>query len=197
MLPQVLKVDAAGFPQVWIDYKEYCSYKTKDLVLWEMNTTGDVVRGGTSAATGLRSQIELTSIFAVKGPVRDPALKKVPLNSTYLFRRDRYVCAYCGNVFSKESLTKDHIHPKSRGGGDDWENIVTACRACNSKKDDRTPEEAKMPLLYVPYAPSYAEYLILRNRRILADQMEFLLEQVPKKRRALYENVGIQQTTRA
>jgi 5-methylcytosine-specific restriction endonuclease McrA len=72
-------------------------------------------------------------------------------------------------------LTRDHVVPASRGGSSAWENCVTACRHCNQRKDDRTPEEAGMKLLAVPYTPNLAEYLILSNRRILADQMEFLL----------------------
>ena len=64
--------------------------------------------------------------------------------------------------------------PVSRGGLCVWENCVTACKHCNQRKDDRTPEEAGMKLIAVPYTPNLAEYLILSNRRILADQMEFL-----------------------
>jgi hypothetical protein len=52
--------------------------------------------------------------------------------------------------------------------------VVTACKRCNARKGSRSPEEAHMPLLAIPYVPNLAEYLVLRNRRILADQMEFL-----------------------
>jgi len=62
-----------------------------------------------------------------------------------------------------------------------WENCVTACRVCNQHKDDRTPDEAGMKLLAVPYIPNLAQYLILSNRKILADQMEFLLAYARKK----------------
>jgi len=62
-------------------------------------------------------------------------------------------------------------------------NVVTACRACNQRKGNRTPEEAHMHLLYAPYVPNRAEFLILANRRILADQMEFLLASVPRSSR--------------
>ena len=65
----------------------------------------------------------------------------------------------------------------SRGGRDRWSNVVTACRSCNTRKGNRTPEEARMPLLAVPYVPNWAEYLALSNRKILADQMEFLKSQ--------------------
>ena len=64
-------------------------------------------------------------------------------------------------------------------------NVVTACRACNEKKSDRTPEQARMELLYLPYVPNRAEYLILTNRKILADQMEFLRPHVSNHGRVL------------
>ena len=57
-------------------------------------------------------------------------------------------------------------------------NVVTACRACNERKGSRLPEEAQMQLVYAPYIPNRAEFLILANRRILADQMEFLKQHV-------------------
>lgn len=185
ILPKILKLNAAGFPQRWVTYEKYAEYANKDRILWSMAPSEFVLRGGTNAATGKQSTLKLDTIVAVSGPVRDPSLLRVPLKSTYLFRRDRNLCAYCGYV--TRSLTRDHVVPKSRGGKDTWENLVTACKNCNARKDARTPEEANMPLLYVPYAPSYAEYLILDNGRILADQMDFLLERVPVKLRKRYE----------
>ena len=80
-------------------------------------------------------------------------------------------------------LSRDHVVPVSRGGRDVWTNSVTACRRCNTKKANRSPELAGMPLLYVPYVPSRHEHFILRNRRILADQMEYLLAGVPRSSR--------------
>ena len=62
-------------------------------------------------------------------------------------------------------------------------NLVTACGPCNGRKADRTPEEAGMPLVYLPYVPSLHEDMILRGRRILADQMDFLLASVPRSSR--------------
>ena len=101
-----------------------------------------------------------------------------PLNNRELFRRDRHVCAYCGGEFSFLRLTRDHILPMSRGGRDSWMNVVTACRHCNGVKRNHTPEEAGVQLLYAPYVPNKAEYLILTNRKILSDQMELLLQHV-------------------
>jgi len=61
--------------------------------------------------------------------------------------------------------------------------VVTACKSCNHRKGNRTPEQAHMGLLYAPYVPSLWEDFILRNRRILADQMEFLMSHLPKTSR--------------
>jgi 5-methylcytosine-specific restriction endonuclease McrA len=61
-----------------------------------------------------------------------------------IMKRDGYKCLYCG---ATENLTLDHIMPQSRGGENSWENLVTCCGSCNVKKGNRTPEEAKMPLL--------------------------------------------------
>jgi 5-methylcytosine-specific restriction endonuclease McrA len=77
----------------------------------------------------------------------------------------------------------EHIVPSSRGGADSWMNLVAACKPCNRMKRDRTPEAAGMKLHYVPYIPNRYEAFILRNRKILADQMEFLLRGVPKSSR--------------
>ena len=105
------------------------------------------------------------------------------LSNPKLFVRDRHVCAYCGGEFHVDHLTREHITPTSRGGLDSWMNCITACRACNGRKGNRMPEEARMSLMYLPYVPSLHEDMILRGRRILADQMEFLLASVPRNSR--------------
>lgn len=71
-----------------------------------------------------------------------------------LLRRDNHTCGYCGKTSGEGAkLTFDHIIPKSRGGEDVWMNAITACIKCNGKKDNRTPEEARMPLLFQPTIP--------------------------------------------
>ena len=77
--------------------------------------------------------------------------RNLKANRTRIFKRDNHECAYCG---SKKQLTLDHIIPKSRGGGNDWNNLVTCCFKCNLKKGNKTPEEAKMVLKVKPYAPT-------------------------------------------
>lgn len=69
-----------------------------------------------------------------------------------MLKRDRYTCRYC----RQWGDTIDHVIPESRGGPTSWLNCVTACSRCNNRKDDRTPEEARMPMLWEPYVPSKA-----------------------------------------
>jgi 5-methylcytosine-specific restriction endonuclease McrA len=69
-----------------------------------------------------------------------------------IFSRDLNACQYCAMIFAGSRLTLDHVLPRSRGGRDTWENLVTCCHSCNHRKADRTPEEAAMPLIRVPRA---------------------------------------------
>ena len=70
------------------------------------------------------------------------------------------------------SASSQHIVPISKGGATSWMNLVAACKACNNRKANRTPEAAGMKLHYVPYVPNRYEAFILSHRKILADQME-------------------------
>jgi 5-methylcytosine-specific restriction endonuclease McrA len=128
--------------------------------------------------------LQLHPIIASTGRCRDQAVDPSPtLTNTALFARDRFLCMYCGAQFSRGELTRDHVLPVSRGGLDEWQNVVSACLACNLRKSNCTPQEAHMPLLAVPYRPSWVEHLILSNRNILADQMQFLVDHLPRDRR--------------
>ena len=75
--------------------------------------------------------------------------------------RDNYTCQYCGQAPGRGQLTLDHVLPRSRGGQTTWENVVAACRACNMRKGDRTPEEAHMSLRRHPSRPHYIAFLLL------------------------------------
>lgn len=78
----------------------------------------------------------------------------VPFTRANIYARDGHACQYCGETFSTEDLTFDHVVPQAQGGHKSWENIVTACVPCNRRKDARTPAEAGMALLSVPKRPS-------------------------------------------
>jgi 5-methylcytosine-specific restriction endonuclease McrA len=185
MAYQVLALDQSGLPHKWIPLEDAVFYYAKDLVAWDFGEVVKPFRGGISALTGSQSRIEPKSIIAVKNCNRGSWLqgREPSLCNDTLFSRDRFVCAYCGENYRERDLSRDHVHPVSRGGLDVWQNVVTACRSCNNKKADKLPQEANMELLYLPYQPNRFEHFILQNRHILADQMEFLLPNVGRASR--------------
>ncbi len=97
--------------------------------------------------------------------VRIPRHFSLPLSRRTVLARDHYICQYCNAQPGKAHLTLDHVVPRSRGGETRWENVVTACGACNRRKGDRTPEEAKMPLQRQPRRPRYLALTLLEEAR--------------------------------
>ncbi|QEA11748.1 HNH endonuclease [Comamonas flocculans] len=183
---KVLKLSARGLPQSWITPEQAVTHYAAGDVRWELGSRVALFRGGHNARTGRQSRIEVSSIIGTRGvPDINPFELQPSLTNAKLFQRDRNLCAYCGGHFKDEDLTREHIVPVASRGPNHWMNVVTACRACNHRKASRTPEQAHMPLLYAPYVPSLWEDFILRNRRILADQMDFLMAHVPHSSRLL------------
>lgn len=181
----ILALDMAGRPNRWLLIEQAITYHARDMVAWSIGDTVCTFRGGLSRLTGERSAISTRSIIAIRGPtemVREQR-SEPHLTNWALYRRDRHLCAYCGDRFRESDLSCDHVVPLHQGGRDRWMNVVTACRSCNTLKGGRTPEAAAMPLLYAPYVPNRHEHLILQNRRILQDQMEYLMARVPRHSR--------------
>lgn len=94
-------------------------------------------------------------IYLIKRP--RPQMR---LSRREVFNRDHYTCQYCGRRGQRD-LTLDHVTPRHRGGRHTWENLVTACKACNHRKAARTPQEAKMLLLRQPYQPRVNSYYVV------------------------------------
>ncbi|HZL93669.1 MAG TPA: HNH endonuclease [Vicinamibacterales bacterium] len=181
---EVLRTDVAGMPLEWIDYRAAAALYHSGQVAYSCGSPLYRIRGGYCAKSGDRSVIEVNSIIATRGDTRTLERNRdrytPPLNNRTLFKRDANLCMYCASQFRASELTRDHITPISRGGRDAWTNVVTACRRCNNHKGGRTPEEARLQLVAVPFTPTYAEYIYLKGRRVLADQMEYLLTHFPR-----------------
>jgi 5-methylcytosine-specific restriction endonuclease McrA len=97
-----------------------------------------------------------TDLFPIPTVIRLPYLVKRPrvrkkLNRFEVFIRDNFTCQYCG--IKTNQLTLDHVLPRYRGGEHTWENMVSACPACNRRKAGRTPTEANMKLAHTPARP--------------------------------------------
>ena len=95
----------------------------------------------------------------------------VVLTRYNLFKRDNNECQYCG---TKNDLTLDHLVPRSKGGKTSWKNLVTACKQCNAKKGDQSPEEAGMILDRLPFKPSYIMFLRTNFGKVRKEWLPYL-----------------------
>jgi 5-methylcytosine-specific restriction endonuclease McrA len=95
---------------------------------------------------------------------------EVQFSRLNIYMRDGWTCQYCGDRKATKDLTFDHVVPRSAGGKTSWTNIVTACRPCNSEKDDKTPRQARMKLIREPVRPKW-----------LPAQMVIRMKEIPKE----------------
>lgn len=184
--PKILKLDHTGIPREFIHIEEAINYYAKDMIVFEAGNLIATYHGGFNQISNKQSIITANSIISVKGKSKHNVFQKTPnLTNEALFERDLYLCGYCGNQFQFKELSRDHIQPISRGGEDIWSNVVTACVPCNTKKDNKLLHETSLELLYLPYTPDFYEYLILKQgqKKILADQMEYLINNLSNKSR--------------
>jgi len=181
---QVLRTDVSGMPLEWIGYQAAVRLITLGQVSYSLGRTLYRIHGGINAVSGRQSHVDVNAIIASHGHHPHTYLFSdsytPPLSNKALFRRDQSLCLYCGDQYPHFKLSRDHVKPISQGGRDGWVNVVTACKRCNNHKAGRTPEQAGMELLAIPFKPTHAEYVYLQGREILADQMEFLVAHFPR-----------------
>lgn len=97
---------------------------------------------------------ELPSVIVLREYVRVPYIRSKAPSKRNVYKRDGHTCQYCGCHLNTKNGSIDHVVPRSRGGSCTWGNMVSACKPCNRKKSNRTPEEAGMKLLKTPVTPS-------------------------------------------
>ena len=131
-----------------------CSVR-KSLVLLLLEKAELLHKDETKRIRTISTTFDFPTVIRLMDYVRIPN-KNIVVTRKNVLKRDGNKCQYCG---SKESLTLDHIIPKSRGGGDSWDNLITCCATCNVKKGNKTPKEANMPLLSKPHKPHHLMFL--------------------------------------
>lgn len=131
-----------------------CSVQ-RAFILVYMNKSEMVRSANGHKINSVTQSFPMPSVIRLNRYVNAP-YKGVALTRQNVFKRDNFECQYCG---TRRDLTLDHVLPSSRGGKHAWTNLATACKRCNAKKGDYTPEEAQMILKRKPYKPSYALFL--------------------------------------
>ncbi len=126
----------------------------KAFVLWFQGKV-EVLEHHDQIVRSFAESFQVPSVIRLKTYVRLGIYPKIRFCRENIYRRDGHTCQYCTKRFSARELTMDHVTPASRGGSKSWLNIVTACKKCNQKKGNKTPEEARMPLLNRPREPKW------------------------------------------
>ncbi|MDP9236483.1 MAG: HNH endonuclease [Chloroflexota bacterium] len=119
----------------------------------------EVLEHGAGSLRSPNTVVPLPSVIRLIYLIKRPR-PQMRLSRREVFNRDRQMCQYCGRRGQRD-LTLDHVMPRHRGGRHTWENLVTACKACNHRKAGRTPQEARMHLLSVPYQPRVSTYYVV------------------------------------
>ena len=119
---------------------------------------------GEDFINAVRNRICIPEIIVLDDYDKSPA-HKVKFSRRAIYKRDNYTCQYCGGQPGPGELNVDHVLPRSQGGLTTWENCVLSCIKCNSKKDNKTPEQAHMKLKKKPVKPKFCPFRTERKVR--------------------------------
>lgn len=120
----------------------------------------------------IMGEFERPTVIVLNRYVRLPHGRSVPVSRRGVLRRDNHRCGYC----QQSASTIDHVIPRSRGGGDTWENLVACCLKCNNNKGDRTPGEMGWSLRQPPKAPYGTAWLVRGIERPQPHWEEYLAQ---------------------
>ena len=124
------------------------------LALSEEETPGD----NEAYVQTVRMRIRVPKVLLLRHYDQLP-VQEIKFTRENLFERDNYRCQYCGDTFEADQLNMDHVIPRDRGGRTSWENIVTSCIKCNSRKANRLPHQANMHLIRKPEKPKWRPFV--------------------------------------
>ncbi len=138
-------------------YEPLCVVPARRALVLVLKEKAEVVHATEAALRSERAEFPVPSVIRLTYFVKVPFRARAALNRRAVFARDGHRCQYCGAT--ADSI--DHVVPRSRGGEHTWENVVAACRPCNSRKEDRLAHEAGMVLRRHPTAPRELTWLIV------------------------------------
>ena len=147
-----------------------CVVPARRAVVLVLSSKADVVATNGHRFRSEQLDIAAPSVVRLRSFVRVPYRRRAALSRRGVFIRDGHICQYCGRT----AENVDHVLPRSRGGAHEWENVVAACRRCNSRKKDYTPDEAAMVLRRQPYAPRAAFWLVVAVGGVREDWAMYL-----------------------
>lgn len=154
MSKQVLVLNAS--------YEPLSLVSVRRAIVLLLREKAELIDGTTETLRSATRTMVVPLVIRLKKYVKLPH-RRVPPTRSAIMLRDGYVCQYCGITPGRTHLTVDHVMPRSRGGEQNWPNLVTACKGCNQKKGSNTPDEAMMSLVRKPVEPSYVALVLMSN----------------------------------
>lgn len=134
------------------------SFRLMDAATWIQLSEDEAPQDEEAFIQTVRMRIRVPKVLLLRSYDRLPA-QEVKFTRDNLFERDDHRCQYCGNHFEPSNLNMDHVIPRDRGGRTSWENIVTSCIKCNSRKANRLPHQADMHLIRKPERPRWRPFV--------------------------------------
>lgn len=138
-------------------YEPICVVPVRRAVVLVLKEKAEILHTSERVLHSENAQVPAPSVIRLRYFVKVPFRARAALNRRAVFARDNHRCQYCGNA--AENI--DHVIPRSRGGQHVWENVVAACRGCNSRKEDRMAHEVGLSLARRPVAPREMAWIIV------------------------------------
>jgi 5-methylcytosine-specific restriction endonuclease McrA len=151
-------------------FEPLCVVPIRRALVLVMKEKAEMVHAGEGELRSARSTFPVPSVIRLTYFVRVPYRARASLSRRAVFVRDSHECQYCGAP--AENI--DHVLPRSRGGPHDWENVVAACRRCNSRKENRLPHEANMRLRRRPAAPKEWAWIVVAVGKVAPEWEPYL-----------------------
>lgn len=134
------------------------SFQVMDSTQWLEQSAAEEPKDNEAYVQTVRLRVRVPKVLLLRSYDKLP-VQEVRFNRDNLFERDHYRCQYCGDHFPDHKLNMDHVIPRAKGGRTSWENIVTSCLPCNSRKANRLPHQASMHLMKKPERPRWRPFI--------------------------------------
>ena len=134
------------------------SFQMMDSATWLALSEAETPEDNEAYVQTVRMRIRVPKVLLLREYDKLP-VQEVRFTRDNLFERDNYRCQYCGNNFEADDLNMDHVIPRDKGGRTSWENIVTSCIKCNSRKANRLPHQASIHLIKKPERPRWRPFI--------------------------------------
>lgn len=143
-------------------YEPLCVVPIRRAVVLVLKQKAEILHEDGGALHSERMALPIPSVIRLKYFVRVPLRARASLSRRAVFIRDSFACQYCGNA----AENVDHVMPRSRGGTHTWDNVVAACKRCNSRKENRLPHEVGLHLRSTPRAPHESVWIVVAVGRV-------------------------------